>query len=474
MSIRLKITLWFSLIVVILVGITLLIALNASRVVLRGTVRDYMLSTVEENVDKIKLVQEIKDGTEKIYIPFDTEQLEIDIDFMRLDNDVYTALYLSDGTMLYGENPLSKKTREILFTGTRVWNVNIDGVRYDLYDRKLNLSPENGAELWIRGIVSETKSAQQLQGILHLVLSLIPVLILISILSGYFLAGKLLSPVQNIERTAARIAKGDDLQQRIAAGKSNDEIGKLIGVFNAMLDRLERAFENERRFTSDASHELRTPTSVILAQSEYVLEKPRSSEEYAEAFEVVLSQAQRMSALIGDMLDYTRMEQGSERYDFTPVNLSALVSELAGQVTTPQEKRITITHNVESDIMVSGNEMLLCRLVQNLIDNAYRYGKEDGRILVSLVSKNQCVILSVEDNGIGIAEDELEKIFERFYRSDASRTVKGTGLGLSMVKRIAELHNASVQVDSKLGEGSIFKIIFEKNSGSNSVLIKPC
>lgn len=85
-----------------------------------------------------------------------------------------------------------------------------------------------------------------------------------------------------------------------------------------------------------------------------------------------------------------------------------------------------------------------------------------------------CVILSVEDDGIGIAEDELEKIFERFYRSDASRTVKGTGLGLSMVKRIAELHNASVQVDSKLGEGSIFKIIFEKNSGSNSVLIKPC
>ena len=462
MSIRLKITLWFSLIVVMLVGITLLIALNAGRVVLRGTVRDYMISTVEENVGRIKLVQEIKDGPEKIYIPFDTEQLEIDIDFTRMDNDVYTALYLSDGTMLYGENPLSKKTKEILFDGTRIWNVTIDGVRYNLYDRKLNLSLENGAELWIRGIVSETKNVQQLQGILHLVLSLIPVLILISILSGYFLARKLLSPVQKIERTAARIAKGDDLQQRIASGKSNDEIGKLIVVFNAMLDRLERAFENERRFTSDASHELRTPTSVILAQSEYVLEKPRSCEEYMQAFGVVLSQAQRMSALIGDMLDYTRMEQGSERYGFAPVNFSALVSELAAQFAPHPEKRITITQNVESDIVISGNEMLLSRLVQNLIDNAYRYGKENGRIIVSLLTKNNCVLLSVKDDGIGIAEDELEKIFDRFYRSDASRTVKGTGLGLSMVKRIAELHNASVQVDSKLGEGSEFKIIFLK------------
>ena len=174
---------------------------------------------------------------------------------------------------------------------------------------------------------------------------------------------------------------------------------------------------------------------------------------------MVAKQSQRMDDLVTDMLDYTRMDKGIERYPFSPVDLSPLVDEISGQMALVKTNGIDLSYAVEPNIWVEGNELLLSRLLQNLISNAYRYGKENGSILLSLKKDGDSCRLSVKDDGIGIPREEQEKIFDRFYRTDSSRTVKGTGLGLSMVKRITELHGGEIVLSSTPGEGSDFTIV---------------
>lgn len=462
-SIRLKISLWFSLMMILVVGLAFLLVRGASEVVLRSTIRDYLISAVEENADKIRFVTARGDLEGNMYIPIEGGLIEIDVDFMEIVNDVHMALYEPDGTLLYGENPLSKVTSAIPFSQSYTWNTKVSGVRYDLYDRKLSPSLTGDSDLYIRGIVPETKSAAQLKEITRISLILLPALILFSILLGYLLIGRMLRPLEQIEATAHQITKGDDLKKRLDVGKGNDEVARLGRSFNEMLDQLEGAFETERRFTSDASHELRTPTSVILAQTEYTLEKPRDAEEYREALGVVKKQANRMSALIGDMLDYTRMDQKSENYPMDGMNLSILVSEVCDQMAMVGQRGIELKRIIEEGIYINGNKLLVSRLLQNLISNGYRYGKEGGELRVMLRGQGANAILSVSDDGIGMDEADIPKIFDRFYRSDASRSIEGTGLGLSMVKKIADLHGAKVEVESELGKGSTFRIIFSRN-----------
>ena len=253
----------------------------------------------------------------------------------------------------------------------------------------------------------------------------------------------------------------------------DDELHRLADTFDEMMERLENTFEAERRFTADASHELRTPMSVILAQCEYTLSKDdRSPAEYTDALRTIRRQGARMNGLINDMLDYTRMEQKAERYPLTPTDLSVLTREICADMAMLHTNDITLYARVPDGITVNGSRILLTRLLQNLISNAYRYGKEGGSTEVRLSrSPEGRAVLEVEDNGIGIAEEHLPKLFDRFYRADSSRTRKGTGLGLSMVKRITELHGAEIIVKSTINEGTVFTVtfpIFNSEEGTQS------
>ena len=234
-----------------------------------------------------------------------------------------------------------------------------------------------------------------------------------------------------------------------------------------MISRLDDSFEAEKRFISDASHELRTPMSVIMAQTELTLEKDRTNEEYKSAIEVINRQGGRMNTLIDTLLDYTRLEQRADEYQMMPIDLSELVSSLCEDMKLIKLKDITLEYDVDPGITISGHQVLLTRMLQNLIDNAYKYGNDGGNIWVSLKDNKDNVILSVKDNGIGISESGVNKIFDRFYREDTSRTHKkrmayGYGLGLSMVKKIVEMHNANIRVISEEDKGSEFKIYFKK------------
>lgn len=460
-SIRFKIMIGFTIMLLITAGLTFLISRFASSVVLRGTIRNYLIGMVEENTNKIAYV-EPKEKPEatvgSMFIEYGDGYLQIDNDFLDKINDVHAALYESDGSMIYGENPLEKHINDTGFAASRIWSIKVNGEQYDIYDRQLNIETPDGSTLWIRGILSRTNSVAQLNEMTRISLIAIPVLLLLCLVMAYFLIDKLFAPLRNIEKTAEQISEGYDLKRRIEVKNTQDEVGHLAVMFNGMLDRLERAFNSERQFTSDASHELRTPTAVIMTQAEYTLEKERSVEEYIDAMEVIHKQSHRMNDLLGDMLDYTRMDQKSDRYEMEKLDISRLVTEISDQMTLLGEKNIHLTVNVEPWLKVNGNEVLLTRMLQNLISNAYRYGVQDGNIRVKLDKVGEDAELAIIDDGIGISKEDQEKIFDRFFQSDSSRSIQGTGLGLSMVKKIVELHKGEIEVESEEKQGSIFRV----------------
>ena len=275
-------------------------------------------------------------------------------------------------------------------------------------------------------------------------------------------ASGMVKPIRKLIENMKEIRNGDDLSSRIDVGNGSDEVYELADNYNEMLDRLEYSFEKEKQFTSDASHELRTPVSVINAQLD-LLDDKSTIEEYREAEAVIRRQSRRMTTLIEDMLCFSRLDNGSDMYPKYKFDFSALCKSIAEDMKLIGFKRINLEFEIEDKISICGSEKLLTRMVQNLIDNAYKYGKENGNIKVTLIKeKDNICVLNVSDDGLGIKEEDKEHIFDRFYRADKSRSnrnkTSGNGLGLSMVKKIAQYHDGSVTVDSEYGKGSNFKV----------------
>ncbi len=462
LPIRMKITMWFTAAFLLVVSFAFFIVFLVHLQIVRKIVRDNLVETVEDNVDEVEYYTNIEqfgrnNNTDYLRI-YQDGYLEIDDDFLDRVNGVCTALYSSDMAFLYGENPIPRESAGIGFCDSKVQQVKAGGNLYFIFDRKLTAKGLEG--LWLRGVVSETQGEDHMTDVLRLSLLFLPLLVVCSALGGYLLTKKMLSPIQAISESACGIGTGNDLGRRIVLGEGKDELHQLAESFNGMFARLEKAFETERQFTSDASHELRTPVSVILAQCEFSLEEPRSGEEYERALRTILRQGRRMSRLINDMLDFSRLEMRADSFACEEIDMAELVESACTDLAFVREHGITLRWEAERGIVFCGNRGLLTRLLTNLVNNAYRYGRENGRIFVCLKRVGEGMELSVSDDGIGIAEEEQEKIFRRFYQSDHSRCGTGAGLGLAMVEEIAKFHNGSVRVESEPGKGSRFVLVF--------------
>ncbi len=464
-SIRVKITLWFTIALVIVVSLTYVVILSVSNQVFQKTIKDNLIETVENNIDEVEYFSNIdeEDLLEDVdhFISYGNGFLEIDDDFLDSVNQVYTSLYDSNLSLYYGENPVAKGISSVSLKDSIIQTTKVGGVTYYVFDRAL---AQDGLEdLWLRGVVAETQGKEDMNSITRLSLILLPLLVLFAVIGGYLIAGRTLKPIKQISEAASRIGKGDDLKRRIIIGEGTDELHQLADHFNEMFARLEQSFEKEQQFTSDASHELRTPMSVIMAQCEYLLEKERTAEEYETALSVIQRQARRMSALINDMLDFTRLNMKTDRYPLESFDLSESVTSLCADMALIRENNIELSYgNIEKGILYTGNKALLNRALTNLISNAFRYGKENGHIIISLKRSDTSVIISVHDDGVGIAEDEQEKVFRRFYQGDNSRSGIGTGLGLSMAEEIVRFHGGKILLESKKDQGSTFRIILPK------------
>ncbi len=315
--------------------------------------------------------------------------------------------------------------------------------------------------VWIRGIIPSNTS--EIYSAVNKVIGyIIPFFVIAAALCAYIISKKTIGPVEKIMNSAREISSGSDLTRRIEIGEGNDEIHALADTFNEMFLRLQMSFESEKQFTSDASHELRTPLTVIKAECDFALSNSASDEDKTEALESISEQSNKMTHLVNELLVLTRAEQSTEKFDFREVNVSKATEEICENFVS--DKNIEIQCETEKDIFIKADIALYGRILENLLSNAVKYGKENGFVNVTLSETESEVILSVKDNGIGIKEEDLPKIWSRFYRADTSRSMsEGFGLGLSLVKRIAALSNAEVEVKSVYGEGSEFFIKFFKN-----------
>lgn len=458
LSIRARVTLWFAAALVLVLALTYILILSVDRQIILKTVRDNLIGAVANNADEIEyrtLEQALHPGPDADqFIVWQDGYLEIDDDYLNEVNGVYTGLCDPGGALLYGENPIMRASSALPFTEGTVQTCEAGGVRYYVFDQKL--SGENLEGLWLRGVVAQTQGNVQLGTVARLSLLLMPLLVLLAVVGGWMIAGRMLRPIRAISAAAEEITADGDLRRRIELAPGSDELHRLAGSFNRMLDRLETSFEKERRFTADVSHELRTPTSVVLAQCEYALEAPRPETEYVRSLEVIERQGRKMSKLINEMLAFARLERGTDRYPMQSLDLSALVRDACEDLSLIREKGITLTAGIADGVTVRGNPELLSRLLTNLVGNAYRYGRADGHIRVDLSTADGDALLRVTDDGIGIAEDDQEKIFDRFFQADPSRSDAGSGLGLAMASEIARFHGGSLSVESRLGEGSVF------------------
>ncbi len=291
----------------------------------------------------------------------------------------------------------------------------------------------------------------------------IPALLAISALGGYLLSRRALKPVDQII-AATRSISVSNLSGRLPMTETRDELQRLSETYNAMLARLESAVNEIKRFTGDASHELRNPVSFVLTTAEVALRNQQIDAASQHAFEQIVAECRKATRLLKDMLTLARADAGNSRLAFEPVDLVEVVKAVCHKSRSLIDERgHTLTVNIEDGChaTVWGDYSSLNRLLWTLLDNAAKYTPAPGAIQVRLAVRGEKVTVTVEDNGMGISEADLPHIFGRFYRADPSRSqVEGSGLGLSIARWIADVHHASLSADSKENAGSAFKIVF--------------
>ena len=345
--------------------------------------------------------------------------------------------------------------------GSREWYV---------YDMSCRLSDD--LTVYVRGVTSVTDAEESFAVTVRLALILLPLMVLATALTGYRFTRRVLLPVRRITGAVKEIRSDADLSRRVGLtdadnGKApvhRDEFYALAETFDGMLEELEEVFRREQQFTSDASHELRTPVSVILAQCDAMLSDESLTEDQRSQLALIRRKAAGMSDMISQLLFLSRADQGRqpihrERLDLS--ELTEMIIEEQQMLADGAGRGIRIESRISPGVEADADETLYIRMVSNLLSNAVRYSHDGGKVEVILEERDGEVRGRVKDHGVGIAAEDLTRIWERFYRADSSRTeTSHSGLGLSMVRWIAHAHGGDVSVASEAGKGSEFAFYF--------------
>ncbi len=449
-SIKFRITTWFAAMMVLIEALVLTFIMIINGNVVTKNPEQRLMQVVNANVDRVE---------------FSKQEFRFD-DIKYYSRGVYTILYDEQENILRGSAP-SAFTAEEPLSANRVRLVSCGAADYYVYDVHVDMFVGG---VWLRGIIDAAPTGSFMTAIVAVAWSVLPVLLILSILGGYFIARQALKPIKKVTEAANAINDGQDLKARIGTGesrrKSRDEVENLTAAFDSMFDRLERSFEAEQQFTSDASHELRTPTTVILAECNYAKKNDMTLEDYKASMDVIERQAEKMSTLVRSLLEITRLDQGTQKVSFEYADLSDLVSIVCEEQALVAQHNIRLERDIQSGIFIDMDVFLISRMLQNLIDNAYKFGVEKGWIHVRLIRTSGRALLTVEDNGVGISEEKLEMIWQRFYQGeDSSRSQNGMGLGLAMVRQIVQLHGGTIEVESTLGKGTRFMVTLPEHQG---------
>ena len=445
-SIKTRITIWYTTLMFVFIVVVLSLVGGLS----------YQLSIDSVEKDVILQVTQVRESLSKRQ-PGVFEIIESKEEFKNV------SIYEMDGKYIAGQ--YNYDVVSIPFEEGVPRKENIDGKEYIVYDARTPGPPGRHGGFWIRGVESVNSTMLLGRSAIIIMLILIPLILLLTALGGYYITKKAFNPVNNIVKTANDISAQKDISKRIeiAPDSKEDELHHLSVTLNKMLDKIENLIKQEKQFTSDASHELRTPISVILAQGEYLLDIAENEKE-KELAQNIVDKANQVSKLVSRLLLLARIDQNRQKFNKEKVDLSVIVDvavdsmkELASQ------KGILLFSNVPEGTIVDADESLLLSAITNLISNGIKYGKESGYVSVSASKNGDKTEIIVADNGVGISEEHIDKIWTRFYRVDDVRNDEygSSGLGLSMVKSIIELHGGEITVQSVLGEGTEFRIIMK-------------
>jgi heavy metal sensor kinase len=283
-------------------------------------------------------------------------------------------------------------------------------------------------------------------------------ILFVGLIGGWWLVGRALKPVSEISATAVKISAGD-LSQRINVAEAESELGQLAAVLNSTFARLETAFAQQKQFAADAAHELRTPVSVMLTQTQTALNRERDAASYKQTVEACQRAAQRMRKLIESLLALARFDAGQEILKRARFDFSKTISDGAELVQPLADERDVKILVDAKPIEIIGDAERLAQVVTNLLTNAIQYNKAGGDVRVKVESQNGLALLTVADTGQGIAVEKLPQVFGRFFRADSSRTGAGnSGLGLAITKAIVEAHGGTIEVTSAENVGTTFTV----------------
>ncbi len=410
----------------------------------------------ESNV-KSELQDEIKDLQEDVLRYPDYFPREDLLSYY--DDGVMLSLYDEDQDLINGVVP-DDFPENIGFEENHMRKIHVGEENWYLDDKQIKM--QDGTIIWVRGIHSYSPIVWMTERMIILFCILFPVLMLAAVFLGYHMIQRSLRPLQQIITTANEISDSGDINAQLPLPAVRDEFYDLTLTFNHMFKTLQETFHRERQFSSDAAHELRTPVSILLSHCEYCLEELDLTAEAREELEIIRKKALQMSELVGALLDLSRTEDHSMHPVLENIDLPMLAESVAEELeekAAAKKIHLEVVSFMKSPFILADMGMM-ARLFINLMENGISYGKENGYVHVQLYSKDSDVCIRIKDNGIGIPEDALDKIWDRFYQVDLSHSESpGFGLGLPMVRQIVACHDGKIRVESQVGKGTVFTVV---------------
>ena len=358
-------------------------------------------------------------------------------------------------------------------TAATTGNARLETIAVGTSEYRLYTAPVKAKESGVRiAVVQVAQSLERenttLADLRRLFAVLFPIALLAAALGGLFLASRALAPMERVRRNVEGIVAGrvdqPDLTQRVGRNVAGDEIGRLANTFDGLLERVQQAMSRERQFTADASHELRSPLTVLKGELSVALSRERTAEEYRDTLAQLEASVDEMSLLVEDLLTLARTNssRASAAQVYERIDLVKLVSQVCERlqvIADSKEMQLTLPES-STPVVVLGNKLKLQRVITNLLDNALRYTPEGGQVWARAFVDGAVAHIEIEDTGIGIPPEHLLRVFDRFYRTDAARAREngGTGLGLAIAQAIVRSHSGEIGVTSQVGKGTCFKV----------------
>ena len=437
-SVKTKLTLWYVICFISAVVLMIVITSSVRVAQTRETLSDMLTSVVDSAAEE-------SENTGSFINAYDE-----DIPYLR--DNILISVYDADFQQLGGYSPGTMEDAD--FEDGSVRDAVLSDGSWLVYDKQVYI--EGYGDIWIKGCVSVTKALTETQTLINIELIIFPIIIAIAVIGGILIATRAFRPIRDITKTANDIASGNDLSKRIPEQKQKDEISALTDTFNNMFSRLEKSFLNEKRFSDDVSHELKTPLAVIINTAEYAVQ---DEDEQKEALEIIIKQAKEMNVLVNKLLMLARAENGKITPSKEVFDLSELLSVIAEQTRDSASLRnMSVNFEADENILINADEPMVLSMIMNITENAVKYGKENGNIDISAKKEKDGAYITISNDGPHIKKENIDRIWQRFFREDESRSTKGTGLGLPIAKWIAEMHGGDITVTSEENKKTVFKI----------------